>query len=91
MFADPLIAYTKIGPGRLIVTKCFQPHVDCEMVTKYSPIFFKNVDECFVFLYNNSDQKWFFNTLMFARSLGDLKTFFMLNSTVHKISTADNN
>ena len=46
-----------IGPGRwdIIVTESIQPPVDCEMVTKYSAIFFKNFNEYFVYLCNNSD------------------------------------
>ena len=28
------------GPGRWIVTEIIQQPIDCEMVTKYSPIFF---------------------------------------------------
>ena len=44
--ADLLIAqdYIMNGPGRWIVTENVQPHVYCEMVRKYSPIFFTNFD-----------------------------------------------
>ena len=48
-----------IDPGRSIVTKIVQPRVDCvdcEIVTKYSPIFFANLDEYFVNLCINNDQ-----------------------------------
>ena len=48
------------GPGRGIVTEKVQPRVDCEMVTKHSPIFFVYFDEYFVNLCNNSNQKYDF-------------------------------
>ena len=37
-----------IGPGRWIVTESIQPCVDYEMMTKYSPIFLANFDQCFI-------------------------------------------
>ena len=48
--------YITTGPGRGIVTENVQLRVDCEIVTKYSPIFFVYVDEYFVNLCNNSNQ-----------------------------------
>ena len=38
------------------MTESVLPYVDCEMVTKYSPIFFVNFDEYFVNIYDNSNQ-----------------------------------
>ena len=41
-----------IGPKRRIVTESVQPHVECEKMTKYSPIFitnFANISLIFAF------------------------------------------
>ena len=59
-----------------------------EMATNIVPYFQKvNI---LLNIYNYNDQTLFFNALTFTRP-GDHKTFFMLDSTEHEISTAHKN
>ena len=57
-----------------------------EMATNIVPYYFQKVN-ILLNINNNNDQTLFFNALTFARPRGH-KTFFMLNSTEHEISTA---
>ena len=43
-------------PIRWIVIERVKPHVNCKIVTKYSPIFFANFDKHLANLCNNRDQ-----------------------------------
>ena len=68
MIADPFIGLIMAWPWNMNINENVQPHVDCEMATKYCAILFINLGEYIVESCNN-DQTLFFKELTFARFL----------------------